>query len=165
MRLYKIGYHFNVYERGLARLSQIKPSDLDSMEVFYKQKAACSSDDTNINMPICGNLSQLKYKIKSCLKETKDEARSICHAGLLEKLFNELKFSDLKKLLGENNFYVYAAIDGLREKSEILNDTIYSNSIGKIGSDKWNGPLQVVRDLVGVSGGEFSGDWFREGGH
>jgi hypothetical protein len=79
-------------------------------------------------------------------------------------MFNDLKFEDFKILIGENNLYVYASIDGLREKSEVLNDTVFSNSIGKIGSDKWNGPLEVVRDLLGISGGEFFGDWLREGG-
>jgi hypothetical protein len=62
-----------------------------------------------------------------------------------------------------DNIYVYGTIDGFREKSEILNDTVYSNTIGKIGNKQWNGPLDVVRDLLGLTGGEFSGSWIRKG--
>ena len=53
-------------------------------------------------------------------------------------------------------------MDGFRQHSEILNDTIFSNTVGKIGSKEWNGPLDVVRGLLGLSGGEFSGNWLRE---
>jgi hypothetical protein len=77
-------------------------------------------------------------------------------------MFADLNFEDFKTIIGLNNLYVFATMDGFRQNSEILNDTIYSNTIGKIGSKEWSGPLDVVRELLGLSNGEFSGSWMRE---
>jgi hypothetical protein len=88
---------------------------------------------------------------------------AVCLTELFERLYLDLKFEDFKKLIGENNFYLYGSVDGFRTNSEVLNDTIYSNSFGKIGSPYWNGPFDVVRSLVGLSDGEFAGGWLRGG--
>ena len=129
LRLYRIGYHLNLYERGIARLNQITTKDIDPIEVIYKREAGCRDDDSNNNNNntlACGYLSELKYKIHSCSKSKTDEDRGVCLTGLLNEMFSDLKFNDFKNLMGENNIYVYASIDGLRENSEILNDTIFN---------------------------------------
>jgi hypothetical protein len=164
IRLYRIGYHLNVYERGIARLAKISINDLQLLESSYMKAKACTQDYPGFGTVLCGDLHELKSKVRECSRQSSEEKLNICLSDFMQKMFDEIKFQDLKQLLGENNIYVYGTIDGFREKSEILNDTIYSNSIGKIGSDKWQGPLQVVRDMVGISEGEFSGSWLREGG-
>jgi hypothetical protein len=167
IRLYRIGYHLNLYERGIEKLSKISLADIEAIEIRYRKIEACDSEDFATYSSIyCGDLRIIKSQLKDCKKHANnDEKKNVCLTDLAQKMFNDLKFPDLKNLIGENNLYVYGSIDGYREKSEILNDTIYSNSIGKIGSDKWQGPLQVVRDMIGISDGEFTGDWLREAGN
>lgn len=175
LRLYNVGYHMNLYNKGIERLHTISVKDITPLEPGYKKErqksAACTTDsldkrkeNPNMSRAICGDLSYLKRLIDSCQTKTKtDEMKADCSVQLFEQLMSDLNFSDFKRLMGEDNMYIYGSIDGFREKSEILNDTIYSNTIGKIGSKQWNGPLEVVRDLLGLSDGEFSGSWIRKG--
>lgn len=163
LRLFNVGYHMNIYNKGIERLHTIKESDILPLEARYKKERWCSEDDNRKRSAVCGDLWSLKSLIKKCPKSKNDEAMADCSVELFEKMMDDLDFNDFKKLMGEDNFYIYGTIDGFREKSEILNDTLYSNTIGKIGSKQWNGPLDVVKDLLGLSGGEFSGGWIREG--
>lgn len=160
IKLYKIGFHLNLYETGIARLGSISKSDIEKLQSEYRKEARCASDDANYNSRVCGDLGMLITKVNQCAKEKLDETkRAICHTDLFEKMMNDLKFDDFKKLIGENNFYLYGTVDGFRKGSEVLNDTIYSNSYGKIGSQYWNGPMEVVRSMVGITEGEFTGAW------
>lgn len=173
LRLYNIGYHMNLYNKGIERLHAITVKDINPLEAIYKneRRVGCETTDSadrkggnsNMNSARCGDLSYLKRLITSCPKKKTDEAMAECSVELFDQMMSDLKFNDFKKLIGEDNLYIYGTIDGFREKSEILNDTIYSNTIGKIGSKQWNGPLEVVRDLLGLSDGEFSGSWMRKG--
>ena len=163
LKLYKIGYHLNLYEAGIAKLNAITKSNVDEIERRYRTQAGCSFDDQNYNTLACGDLSILKSKISKCLKNMSETDKAVCQTELFEEAFSDLKFDDFKILIGENNFYLYGTVDGLRKGSEIMNDTIYSNSFGKIGSQYWNGPFEVVKSLIGISDGEFAGGWLRSG--
>jgi hypothetical protein len=171
LRLFNIGYHMNLYNKGIERLHAITLKDINSLEGVYKneRRVGCDKNDfgsrneSHMKRAGCGDLTYLKNLIGSCNKKKTDEAMAECGIKLLDQMMSDLNFNDLKKLIGEDNFYIYGTINGFREQSEILNDTIYSNTIGKIGSKQWNGPLEVVRELLGLSDGEFSGSWMRKG--
>lgn len=164
LKLYKIGYHLNIYENGIAKLENINLDQINQIEERYKTESQCGDEDPFKDSLRCGNLYSIKNTIKQCKKSKLDEGeRAICHTKLFERLYTDLKFEDFKTIIGENNFYLYGSVDGLRKKSEVLNDTIYSNSIGRISSQYWNGPLDVVRNLIGLSDGEFAGGWLRGG--
>lgn len=162
LRLFRVGYHVNLYDRGIQRLNSIKISEIDIIETRYKKEIGCVSEDQNINSPSCGDLSILKRDLRKCQKSKNEEETAACNVELGDDLLTYLKFNDFKQIIGINNLYVYGTMDGFRQNSEILNDTVYSNTVGQIGSKEWNGPLDVVRELLGLSGGEFSGSWLRE---
>ncbi|NOT80888.1 MAG: hypothetical protein HOP07_18030 [Bacteriovoracaceae bacterium] len=162
MRLFRVGYHMNIYNRGLERLHSIKAEDINPLEVKYKQERFCQHDNPNSRSAQCGDLNWIKSLIKKCQKPMNEELKASCSVSLFQKMMDDLNFKDFQKLIGEDNLYVYGSIDGFREKSEILNDTVFSNTIGKIGNKQWNGPLEVVRDLLGLSAGETSGSWIRQ---
>jgi hypothetical protein len=164
LRLFEVGVHMNLYNRGIQKVLKISLDDINKLEAKYKKSRACHFEDQKINTAYCGDLNWLKSKVKKCQTLLFDnEEMAECTVGVFEKMMEDLDFNDVRNLVGDDNIYVYGTIDGFREKSEVLNDTIYSNSMGKIGSKQWNGPLDVVRDLLGLSGGEFSGGWIREG--
>lgn len=163
LRLFNIGYHMNLYNKGIERLHSIKEADILPIEAKYKKERWCLEEDNRQRTAYCGDLWALKGVIKKCPKSKDDEAMADCSTELFERMLEDLDFNDFRSLVGEDNYYIYGTIDGFREKSEILNDTLYSNTIGKIGSKQWNGPLDVVRELLGLSNGEFSGSWIRSG--
>jgi hypothetical protein len=163
LRLYNVAYHMNVYNKGLEKLHSISIAEIEKLENKYKFTRACGEDHPDKATAACGNLSWVKSVMKKCSKSGSDEEKADCSVALFEKLMDDLDFSDFSALVGADNFYVYGTIDGFREKSETLNDTVYSNTIGKIGNKQWNGPLDVVRELLGLTGGEFSGSWIRKG--
>lgn len=164
LRLFRIGYHINLYDRGIERLNSIKSSEIESIEGRYKAERGCQNlEEQDRNTAACGDLSAVKFTLKRCQKSKNEEDLASCNVELFDDLFTYLEFKDFKNIIGENNLYIYGTMDGFRQHSEILNDTIYSNTVGKIGSRQWNGPLEVVRELLGLSDGEFSGAWLRVG--
>lgn len=164
LRLFRIGYHVNLYDRGIERLNSINSLELEKIESRYKMERGCQNLEVQERQTAaCGDLSLLKFTHKKCQKTKSEEDLASCDVELLDDLFTYLEFSDFKNIIGENNLYIFGTMDGFRQHSEILNDTIYSNTVGKIGSQQWNGPLDVVRELLGLSDGEFSGAWLRVG--
>lgn len=166
LRLFKIGYHINLYENGYERLQRITSREIDLIEDSYRKKSECHPTDEKYSSRECGDLSYIKSKIISCqklIRKGKDQSKiTKCSMQLFDGLFNDLEFSDFLKLMKEDNMYIYATIDGFREKSEILNDTIYSNTVGRIGSKQWRGPIEEVSNILGLSKGELEGSWIRE---
>ena len=163
MRLFRVGYHMNIYNKGLEKLLSVRSEDIDPYEAKYKQTRFCMEEDSNKKTAKCGDLNWIKYIIKKCQRASTEEGKAECGVELFQKMVDDLDFKDFQKIIGADNLYVYGSIDGFREKSEILNDTVFSNSIGRIGSKQWNGPLEVVRDLLGLSEGESSGGFIRNG--
>lgn len=163
LRLYNVAYHMNLYNKGLERLHSITNADIEKLEAKYKFSRACGEDSTDKDTAKCGSLSWVKTVMKKCSKSKNDEEKADCSVALFEKMMDDLDFNDFRALIGVDNIYVYGTINGFREKSEVLNDTVYSNTIGKIGNKQWNGPLDVVSNLLGLTGGEFSGSWIRKG--
>lgn len=160
LRLFKVGYHINLYDRGIERINSLKPADIDALQLQYLQIIGASYGHCNTDA--CGDLSAIRRDVIDCQKSKSEEERASCNVNLIEDMLAKLDFKDFMQIIGENNLYIYGTIDGFRQNSEILNDTIYSNTVGKIGSKQWDGPLDVVRDLLGLSGGEMSGTWMRD---
>lgn len=161
LRLYNLNFHLNIYERGIQALKTVTTEKISKIEQKYKVTRHCTEEQPNKSSAECGDLWSIKSKIKSCLKKTVNKDIAECQLELTERLFNDLDFIDFKDLLGKDNFYVYAGIDGFRAKSEVLNETIFSNSIGEITSKNVSGPLDRVRELLGLQGGEMFGSWIR----
>lgn len=162
LRLYSIGYSLSLYDRGIERILNIAPSEIQELENKYISEAGCFFNDLNINTRKCGSLLEVRNQIENCNEEKMPDDKAACSVKLFEKLLINVNFPDLRKLIGDKNFYLIGTIDGFRVKSEILNDSIISNSIGSIGSKDWDGPISIVRDLIGISSGEFRGNWIRE---
>ncbi len=168
LRLYNFNYIVNFYEKGIKKIQTIDEATITQLEKKYQATTrncnfAGEASGGNQQSALCGNLWEIKSLLKSCPKEKKYTDQSECHMKLAERLFEDLDFADFKLVMGgDSNYYVYASVDGYREKSEILNESIYSNSIGTISSKNVSGPMDTVRSLIGVMGGELSGAWIRK---
>lgn len=163
LSLYRVGLHLNLYDKGIEMLGHFSLENLSKIEDRYVARAHCQIDDQDLHSPLCGELPQIKYLLLKCQRTSNLENKSVCLSELFQEMYNQFDFDDLKKVIGgEDNFYLYGSIDGFRQGSEVLNDTLYSNSLGKISGKFWNGPLEIVRRATGFTDGEFAAGWMRE---
>jgi predicted DNA binding CopG/RHH family protein len=175
LRLFDITVSTNIYEDGIERLKNINPDTITQIGRRYARERSqrCGASERrnfNIRTPSrfreCQNLNTLRDKAHDCQRlrrqegDTKEHAK--CTMDLAKKMVRDFDFKDFLEVVGENNVYVYGVINGFRKDSEILNSPIPSNTIGRIRSRFWNGPLERLQEIMGIQGGEFHGKWIRE---
>lgn len=178
MKLYDVIVALNLYEAGIQRLAQIPLDRLIVLENRYEHPngdPALNCDEQQIRtrrlssgqqVDSCGSLNDSIWYNRSCQskiahgEDQKDVSK--CLMKLLRSLYNELPYSDLAKLLGEDNIFVHGSINGFRSNDEVLNDPIPANTHGRIGGPNWNGPFDRIQQLLGIQSGELNGYWLRE---
>lgn len=170
LKLYKIKVSMNIYAKGVHRLRQHNSSIFKSIEKKYyrnRRKALCDNKRhlSSSREVSCGNFRVLFSKRRSCNKdfEKKDfNDASECMAEYAKKLKKYLKLDDFIELVGKDNYYIYGSVDGFRKDSEILNDTIHSNSHGLLDRTFGQGPVEFAKQKLGMQSAEFFGSWLRE---
>ena len=172
LKLFDVRVNIYLYDSAVEQLENLDDSIIDDMAKKYKAARAFSPEcDRRHNrmmkpeqMMRCGYLDNLKSLNQTCKKE---KTRSVSeHGRCLLKLSSQMEkwfeFKDFIKVIGEKNYYLFGTVDGFRTKSEILNDTIESHTLGEISGRYWNGPLETLKKYLGIQSGEFEGRWIRE---
>ena len=168
LKLYNLSLNLNIYDDGIERLKNLSNGDLKKIQRKYKRERAFSRKCKSIryrNKVVCGNLKTIMDENDDCKKDvrTKSSKKAAkCLLELAQNLEKSLEFKDFKQLIGIENIYIYGQIQGFRQDSETLVEPINSNTIGHIGSRQWNGPVEAVREILGLQNGEFTGSWMRE---
>ncbi len=159
--LYNINVNFFVYNEGLKSMLSISESKL---EKIWKHNQ--SRDMTNFNGSDSLKRSGFKKFLRLRAKYSKfllknDQKRYVRKAiEMVELLEEKLKVSGIKQVLGGgNNFFAIARIDGFRVGDEDGDRKLISNSLGRTGSENLKGPLNELRDFIGISNGEFYISW------
>lgn len=170
LQLFEVTVNTNIYEKGIDRLATVSEDTIKSIGREYA-RTRWSHCDSRRNRRIrtarslreCGNLNHLIDKANQCQRmERLTKGHSQCLLELSKKMVRDLEFSDFKNIVGLENIFVYGVINGFRKKSEILNEPIRSNTIGRVRSRFWNGPIERLKEIIGIQGGEFEGMWIRE---
>lgn len=173
LKLYDIAININFYEKGVERLRQL---DLKKVEDAFSaerrsQSKVCRNRIGNNRIMNCFRSGEMDYsnliasRSKECSQlRARNEAQKEgkCLMKLASELHEHLPFRNFRQIIGDDNFYLYGAVSGFRSKSEILYEPELSNTIGRITDRSWNGPLQAVRELIGMQDGEMNGYWLRE---
>jgi len=169
LKLYTVDLNINLYEKAVERLINIKKAEIEDIKKKYvhrnKKRSVCRDPKTPNRKMECGFIMSLYNGKAKCNKKMKKGDTDKAYACLLEvfwKMEKHIDFSDLRNLLGPTNMYVQASINGFREDSEILNDPIRSNTLGRVSSRFPHGPVEMIRTIIGMSAGEFDGSWLRE---
>ncbi len=173
LKLYDISVNVNFYQRGVEKLKNL---DLKEVERAFSSShrrgsTACNSRIGNNRLMNCFRSGGMDYsnliasqsnecKVQASRAKAKKEAK--CLMELATLLLDHVPFKNFKKIIGEDNFYLYGVVSGFRSKSEILYEPETSNSVGRITDRAWNGPLAAVRELIGMQDGEMNGYWIRE---
>lgn len=179
LKLFDVAVNLNLYEKGIDRLASIPEDELVRLENKYevakgyhlkgcedesKIQARRLSDGRRFDS--CGLLNAPIAQSRSCQakirKNDSQEDVSKCLMKLYRTLYQDLSYADLKQLIGADNMFVHGSVNGFRNGDEVLNDTIQSNTNGRIGSQFWNGPMERIIQLLGIQNGEMNGQWFRE---
>lgn len=178
LKLFNVSVNINLYEDGIQKLASISPDRLIQLENLYEREAGLEGSDcrgakievrrlsSGQKVDSCGTLSSVISTNASCQAQIrKDKSKNKvarCLTSLLRLSYEKLKFSDLSQLLGKENMFIHGSVNGFRNGDEVLNDTIQSNTDGRIGGQFWNGPFDVIQRILGIQSGEFNGYWMRE---
>ncbi len=172
LRLFDISVNINIYEEGIQRLKYLSQGEIQQISRRYNsdRRSKCQSRTrrrrrirTARSLIECGNLNNLVNKSNTCKRQVDNsKAQSKCLLELAQMMKKALKFSDFSNLIGHDNIYVFGVINGFRKNSEILNEPIRSNTLGRVRGRYWNGPIDRVREVLDFQNGEFKGLWIRE---
>lgn len=176
LQLFNVSVNLNFYEEGIQRLSSISKDRLIEIEQLYETRTPgirCVTDRNKRRwlsngriVNTCGTLNLLIAQNSSCQNDIRrgrnQDAISKCLTTLLRVLYESLDYPEITSLIGQENIFVHGSINGFRNGEEILNDPVLSNTDGAIGSKFWNGPFDIIQQMLGISGGEFNGYWMRE---
>ena len=175
LKLFDVAINLNLYEEGIERLSKINPDSLIVIENRYEHQRKVRCDDDRVRrrrlssgkyVDSCGTLNTVIWQNNKCRKkirkneDQKDIAK--CLMRLYRDLYEDLQYTEIKQLLGADNVFVHGSVNGFRDGDEILNDPIQGNTAGRIGSQYWNGPFDVIQQKLGIQSGEINGYWLRE---
>ncbi|MBC96840.1 MAG: hypothetical protein CME63_03765 [Halobacteriovoraceae bacterium] len=173
LKLFDINVNINIYESGIQALRNLDNDRLTGLSREYarQRRGECRSIRrtrirTARTMIECGNLNILKDKNDACKRMDQRDYLSRehgqCLVELAQQMKKDLEMDDFIHMIGIDHLYIYGVINGFRTDSEILNEPIRSHTLGTIKSKYWNGPVERVKEILGVQSGEFNGFWMRE---
>ncbi|PIQ56076.1 MAG: hypothetical protein COW01_05465 [Bdellovibrionales bacterium CG12_big_fil_rev_8_21_14_0_65_38_15] len=178
LKLFDVTVNLNLYEAGFKKLETIHPNSLIYFEYLYEEargirERGCREEQIRSRrlsdgrlVESCGTLNTVIYQNNKCrskIEDKKDEKDiTKCLMRLYRDLYEDLDYKELKMLLGQDNLFVHGEVNGFRDNDEVLNDTIQTNTEGRIGSRFWNGPFEKIKQMLGIQEGELNGYWLRE---
>jgi hypothetical protein len=101
-------------------------------------------------------------KMKNADQQADFDEYSTLAIKMVSDLESSLGLQKLINLVGANNIFVYAEIDGFREGDEAGDQTFVSSTLGHVGSVNSQGPLTALRKKLGISESELYANWFLE---
>jgi hypothetical protein len=178
LKLFDVAVNLNLYEEGIQRLSALPADTLIRIENSYEARLGIhrrGCDQERIRdrwmsngqvVRSCGTHNIIIGTNKQCqdkIKENKPQEEVVkCLMTLFRHLYDDLDYADITRLLGKDNVFVHGSVNGFRSGDEVLNDTIMSNTNGRIGGRFWNGPFDKIQEMLGIQSGELNGYWLRE---
>lgn len=182
LKLFSINVDLNIFEEGVRKLTTLSNEELRYWGQIYRRRYgnthACRTSRSPHRNDLrrggsslikdeikCGNFNPLINLNNHCKEKQREEDKeevANCLSELARKLENNIDFDDFVRIIGEENMTVNGAINGFRESSEVLVDTIRANTFGEAPTRFTNGPIEAIRAMLGLQSGEFNGTWMRE---
>lgn len=172
LKIYTISTQLNIYEQGILNLLYNSRASLKRIQRSYRSRAAfsqrCNPNRNRIlvrNDIDCGNFGPIFDRQTRCQAyHQKDEFHKMsrCLLKLTQSLEKALEFDDFMQLVGKDHLFLSGQVNGFREDSEILMKPIPSHTVGSRSSRFTNGPVEAVRQMLGLQNGEFNASWLRE---
>jgi hypothetical protein len=163
--LYSITLTINIYKQGLAKLVAL-PRDQVKMLMTESLLEVCNvpwpkgecdraqnSFDTHYRRFL---RSQKEYLEMRSVNGPKAADLALKMVDLAETYFPGRK---LVKVVGEQNIFIQARIQGFRENDEMGDSPLMGNTIGVVGARASTGPLNFIQQNLQIQNGEFFITW------
>ncbi len=149
MYLYNININFLIYRPAIESMLAFEEKKVSELFKEHRRRKSLVVNNATEEPVLIGVNRFIKFQRKANEALKKDDLKT--YSRLTQKAFNlaekKLNIEGLKILLGgDENFYVFARIDGFRVGDEDGDNSVISNSLGEFGNKNYFGPLQ---DLVG----------------
>ena len=171
IQFYTIDLNVSFYESALDIILNIPQKniiDIYEKEGIVKKHHVCSEknkDDCSWEIEKARRDKGRKFKklLKkySSAKKSLNFSEAITHGSkALYYLANTLSLDAIISLSGgEKNVYIDSHISGFRVGDDAGKSAVFSSSIGRIGSEQINGPIEYLRKNIGMTYGEFFIQW------
>lgn len=164
--LYAITLSMNIYHAGLLQLAKMNKKELEKVItpivlgfncMQYLDDPECIQPRQNLSAKIYW-LQQRQQQYLNLINSDAEKAAdaAIQMVDLAEALMPGRRFV---QLVGENNIFVQARIQGFREGDELGDTPLMGSTIGLIGSKATEGPLTYIQQNMKVLRGEFFINW------
>lgn len=167
IELYALGLDFKVYSGGIAYLAKMSPAQFsDYLNKNGEIVAARPSKNDQIYLTdprtqVIQTTTKIFQNFVQAYKSSDAQGTANYGSKLFDRIETMLPGKKLINLLGgPTNVFIQARVNGFRTKDENGDSPLNSNTIGLIGSDQSEGPLEYIRQNLNMSGGEFFIYWF-----
>ncbi|MBO9667389.1 MAG: hypothetical protein J7501_11320 [Bdellovibrio sp.] len=163
--LYSITLTINVYKQGLWKLATLPRDQVKSLMTEYMldicnvpwPKGECDRAQKSFDTHYRRFLrSQSEYMEVRAVDGPKAADRALALVDLAETYFPGRK---LVNVVGEQNIFIQARIQGFRENDETGDTPLMGNTIGVVGARASTGPLNFIQQNLQIQNGEFFITW------
>ncbi len=170
LNMYALSANMYIYDEGIDKLKALS-NDVFIKMAYSKEKEKLKkcADRMKMNVlssgekiPTCGYLKGLIKQKRICDENKTNLSESKkCWPKFFKLLSKDLGAEVLTKFIPKDLFYLEGSINGFRSKSEVLNDSVYSNTLGKKHNKYPYGILNTIQRRIGLNPGELQGHWLR----
>ena len=159
--LYNINVNFFVYSKGIEYMLNLSEERIKYIFFHYQQRNRhyYSEDEAERRS---GYRSFMYYvrRYKNAHEDHDLEDMGKWAMKAVEIVEERLRMAGIGQIFGGgNNVFAIARIDGFRVDDPNGDKKILSNSFGRVGTENLNGPIDTIKDFIGISNGEFYMSW------
>ena len=159
--LYNISVNFFVYDKGIETMLVHTDERIKYIFFHYPQRGGryYSEDEAERRS---GYTSFISYRNKYLKAQSEGDQEEMGKYTMkcVEVVEEKLRLSGMGQIFGGGgNIFSIARIDGFRVGDPNGDKTLMSNSFGRVGTENLNGPIQRIKDFIGMTTGEFYMSW------
>ena len=159
--LYNISVNFFVYDKGLEFMLNLPDERAKYIFMHYQQRRLryYSEDEAERR----SGYRTFRYRVRKyrkALEEGNQEEMAEWSMKAVEIVEERLRMAGIGQIFGGgNNIFAIARIDGFRVDDPNGDKKVLSNSFGRIGTENLSGPIDRMKNFIGMTNGEFYMMW------
>jgi len=166
VQLYALRLTIYVYEKAFEHMSSLKNNEI--RDIFDKHyivglKRRRYNEEQMIRERIIKDFIGYKDAYISAYKKQDPSDMSKYGLKMISLVEEKLNLEGLLKMVGgEKNIYIASKLNGFRKGDEAADQTergIVANSVGSVGDDYYAGPMNSMRNSLGMTEAEFFIYW------
>jgi mannose/fructose-specific phosphotransferase system component IIA len=159
--LYNISVNFFVYDKGIETMLALPDERVKYIFWHYQQRRRVfyTEDEAEKRSGYRPFLSY-RRKYQQAMEEGDLEEMGKWAMKAVEVVEENLHMAGIGQIFGGGgNVFAIARIDGFRVGDPNGDKALMSNSFGRVGTESLDGPVQRIKDFIGMTTGEFYMSW------